>query len=144
MNSIKPIQILLVEDNEGDIYLTAEAFKEGKFSNKLSVVKNGEEALQYLLKEDPFHEAITPDLILLDINLPKIDGKEVLRIIKNNSTLKSIPVVILTTSSAEKDIIDSYNGHANCYIVKPVKLESFISVVNSIESFWISIVTLPS
>ena len=144
MNSIKPIKILLVEDNEGDIYLTVEAFKEGKFSNHLTVVKDGEEAINYLLKEGLYADAVTPDLILLDINLPKMDGKEVLRVIKNHEVLRSIPVVILTTSSAEKDIMDSYNGHANCYIVKPVKLESFLSVVNSIENFWISIVTLPS
>lgn len=144
MSTIKPIQIMLVEDNEGDIYLTMEAFKEGKFSNHLTVVRNGEEAVKYLLKEDPFANAVTPDLILLDINLPRMDGKEVLRVIKNHPTLKSIPVVMLTTSSAENDIMDSYNGYANCYIVKPVKLESFLSVVRSIEHFWMSIVVLPS
>lgn len=143
MNSHKPINILLVEDNEGDIYLTVEAFKDGKFKNQINVVRNGEEAIQYLFKEGTYSDAVTPDLILLDINLPKVDGKEVLRLIKNDETLRSIPVVILTTSSAEKDIIDSYNGHANCYILKPVKLESFLSVVQSIENFWISIVTLP-
>lgn len=143
MNLTKPIHILLVEDNEGDIYLTVDAFKDGKFKNQINVVRNGEEAIQYLFKEGPYSDAVTPDLILLDINLPKVDGKEVLRLIKNDETLRSIPVVILTTSSAEKDIIDSYNGHANCYILKPVKLESFLSVVQSIENFWISIVTLP-
>jgi chemotaxis family two-component system response regulator Rcp1 len=143
MNSHKPINILLVEDNEGDIYLTVEAFKDGKFKNQINVVRNGEEAIQYLFKEGTYSDAVTPDLILLDINLPKVDGKEVLRLIKNDETLRSIPVLILTTSSAEKDIIDSYNGHANCYILKPVKLESFLSVVQSIENFWISIVTLP-
>lgn len=143
MNLTKPIQILLVEDNEGDIYLTIDAFKDGKFENQINVVRNGEEAIRYLFKQEPYGNAVTPDLILLDINLPKVDGKEVLRLIKNDEKLRSIPVVILTTSSAEKDIIDSYNGHANCYILKPVKLESFLSVVQSIENFWISIVTLP-
>ena len=143
MHLPKPIHILLVEDNEGDIYLTLEAFKDGKFKNSISVVRDGAEALQYLLKEGKHQEAETPDLILLDINLPKMDGKEVLKVIKNHEALKSIPVIMLTTSSSETDIIDSYNGHANCYVVKPVKLETFLSVVRTIENFWISIVTLP-
>ena len=143
MHLPKPIHILLVEDNEGDIYLTLEAFKDGKFKNSISVVRDGAEALQYLLKEGKHQEAETPDLILLDINLPKMDGKEVLKVIKNHEALKSIPVIMLTTSSSETDIMDSYNGHANCYVVKPVKLETFLSVVRTIENFWISIVTLP-
>lgn len=143
MTFTKPVQILLVEDNEGDIYLTQEAFKEDKFKNELSIVRDGEEAISYLLKEEPFANATTPDMILLDINLPKMNGKEVLRVIKSHSLFKTIPVVMLTTSSSEKDVFESYSGYANCYIVKPVKLESFISVVKSIENFWISIVTLP-
>jgi two-component system, chemotaxis family, response regulator Rcp1 len=143
MTMTKPVQILLVEDNEGDIFLTQEAFREGKFSNELSIVRDGEEAIRYLLKEEPYEESTTPDMILLDINLPKMNGKEVLRIIKSHTLFKTIPVVILTTSSSEKDVFESYSGYANCYIVKPVKLESFITVVQSIENFWISIVTLP-
>ncbi len=143
MQLIKPIRILLVEDNEGDIILTEEAFREGKFSNKIDVVRDGEEAMRYLLKENPFTDAATPDMILLDINLPKIDGKNVLRFIKTHVVLKSIPVIILTTSAAEKDIDESYSGHANCYIIKPVRFDSFLSVVQSIENFWLSIVTLP-
>ncbi|XVJ67851.1 MAG: response regulator [Lacibacter sp.] len=143
MHLTKPIRILLVEDNEGDIYLTLEAFKEGKFNNSIAVVRDGAEALQYLLKEEPYTNVEMPDLILLDINLPKMDGKEVLKVIKSHEILKSIPVIILTTSSSETDIIDSYNGHANCYVIKPVKLETFLSVARSIENFWISIVTLP-
>jgi two-component system, chemotaxis family, response regulator Rcp1 len=143
MTMTKPVQILLVEDNEGDIFLTQEAFREGKFSNELSIVRDGEEAIRYLLKEEPYEESSTPDMILLDINLPKMNGKEVLRIIKSHTLFKTIPVVILTTSSSEKDVFESYSGYANCYIVKPVKLESFITVVQSIENFWISIVTLP-
>lgn len=143
MTVTKPVKILLIEDNEGDIYLTQEAFKEGKLNNELSIARDGEEAIRYLMKEGPFFNAPTPDMILLDINLPKINGKEVLGMIKNHPLLKTIPVVILTTSSAEKDVFDSYSGYANCYIVKPVKLESFISVVKSIENFWMSIVTLP-
>lgn len=143
MQLIKPINILLIEDNEGDILLTEEAFKEGKFSNKLTIVRDGEEAIRYLQKDEPYTNAPTPDMILLDINLPKINGKEVLRFIKNNNQLKSIPVIILTTSAAERDIDESYNRHANCYIIKPVRFDSFLSVVQSIENFWLSIVTLP-
>ena len=139
----KEVKILLVEDNEGDIVLTLEALKEVKVSNNISVVKDGEEALQYLKKEGRFNNAETPDLILLDINLPKIDGKEVLEEIKRDALLMTIPVVILTTSDAEKDILESYNFHANCYITKPVDFDKFIEVVRTTKDFWISIVQLP-
>ena len=137
------IHILLVEDNEGDIVLTLEALKEAKLRNKISVVRDGEEALQFLYREGKYAGAEPPQLILLDINLPRMDGKEVLNRIKNDPVLKKIIVVILTTSSSEKDILESYNNHANCYITKPVDLEKFIEVIHSIEGFWISIVQLP-
>jgi two-component system, chemotaxis family, response regulator Rcp1 len=137
------IHILLVEDNEGDIVLTLEALREAKLKNNISVVRDGEEALQFLYKEGKFADEETPQLILLDINLPKTDGKEVLQRIKYDPDLKKIPVVILTTSSSEKDILEAYNNHANCYITKPVDLDKFIQVIHTVEDFWISIVQLP-
>jgi CheY-like chemotaxis protein len=137
------IHILLVEDNEGDIVLTLEALKEAKLKNKISVVRNGEEALDFVYRKGRFSDVEIPQLILLDINLPKIDGKEVLYNIKTDPDLKKIPVVILTTSSSEKDILDAYNNYANCYITKPVDLDKFINVIHTIEDFWISIVQLP-
>jgi len=140
----KEVKILLVEDNEGDIVLTLEALKEAKVSNDIQVVKDGEEALQYLRKEGLFKKAETPDLILLDINLPKVDGKEVLAEIKKDKDLKIIPVVMLTTSDSEKDILESYQHHANCYITKPVDFEKFMHVVHMIKDFWLSIVQLPN
>ena len=140
----KDLTILLVEDNEGDIILTLEALKEANVSNTIHVVTDGEQALQYLQKQGRFNNAVTPDLILLDINLPKIDGKEVLAEIKKDTVLKVIPVVILTTSSSEKDILESYQHHANCYITKPVDFKNFTHVVNMITNFWISIVQLPN
>jgi CheY-like chemotaxis protein len=139
----KELVILLVEDNEGDIVLTVEALKEAKITNKVIVVRDGEEALSYLYREGGFADAELPDIIFLDINLPRIDGKEVLTRIKNDENLKFIPVVILTTSDSEKDIMDSYMSHANCYITKPVDFNKFIQVVNTIKNFWISIVKLP-
>jgi CheY-like chemotaxis protein len=140
---MKPVHILLVEDNEGDIVLTLEAFNDVKLRNKVSVVRDGEEAILFLNREGKFASAETPDIVLLDINLPKIDGKEVLSYIKRSETLKALPVVMLTTSSSEKDIQDAYSGFANCYITKPVDFTKFIDVVRSIENFWISIVELP-
>ena len=137
------IHILLVEDNEGDIVLTLEALKEAKLRNKISVVRDGEEALQFLYKEGKYVRQDSPQLILLDINLPKMDGKEVLNKIKSDPDLKKIPVVILTTSSSEKDILEAYNNYANCYITKPVDLDKFIDVIHTVEDFWISIVQLP-
>jgi chemotaxis family two-component system response regulator Rcp1 len=141
---MKEIDILLVEDNEGDIILTLEALKEGKLKNTVQVARDGQVALDMLLKVTPYENQITPDLILLDINLPKLDGIEVLNQIKTHSFLKRIPVIMLTTSSAEADILKSYNNYANCYISKPVSLASFMEVIASIEDFWISLVQLPS
>jgi len=140
----KEINILLVEDNEGDIVLTVEALNEAKINNTVIVLRDGEEALKYLMKEEPYQNAETPNLIFLDINLPKIDGKEVLAKIKNHDLLKVIPVVILTTSDSEKDILDSYTNHANCYITKPVDFKKFMEVIHRIKDFWISIVHLPN
>ena len=137
------VNILLVEDNEGDILLTLEALREAKVTNMVSVVKDGQEALRYLRKEGPFKDVSTPDIVLLDINLPKIDGKEVLSVIKNNERLKTIPVVMLTTSDSEIDICESYQSHANCYITKPVDFNKFMDVIHIIRDFWINIVQLP-
>ncbi|KPJ76337.1 MAG: response regulator [Planctomycetes bacterium SM23_25] len=141
--STKPAEVLLVEDNPGDARLTQEAFKEGKVLNVVRVVSDGEEALALLRRQDPFADAPRPDLILLDLNLPRKDGREVLAEIKADPDLKRIPVVILTTSKAEEDIARTYNLHANCYITKPVDLEQFLQVVRSIEDFWLAIVQLP-
>ena len=140
---MKEIHILLVEDNEGDIVLTLEALSDARIVNKISVARDGQEAIQFLKKEKGFQQSLSPDLILLDINLPKIDGMEVLAMIKNDQDLKRIPVIMLTTSSSEKDILASYDRHANCYITKPVDLTMFMSVIRTIEDFWISIVKLP-
>lgn len=141
---MKNVHVLLVEDNEGDVLLTMEALQEGKIVNKISVVRNGEEAIDFVEKRGEFSEVDTPDLILLDVNLPRKNGHEVLHYIKSVSGLKHIPVIMLTTSSAEADINLSYKNHANCYITKPVELESFMKVVTSIETFWINLVKLPS
>ena len=141
---MKPIHILLVEDNEGDIFLVTEALEEGKIVNKISVAKDGKEAIDFLEKKGKYQNAERPDLILLDVNLPKKNGHEVLEHIKSQKNLKQIPVIMLTTSSAEKDISMSYKNHANCFITKPVDVENFLKVVYSIENFWISIVTLPA
>ena len=139
----RPIEILLVEDNPGDVRLTIEALKEGKVRNNLSVARDGVEALAFLRRQGSYSEASRPDLILLDLNLPKKDGREVLADIKNDPLLRRIPVVVLTTSKAEEDILRTYDLHANCYITKPVDLEQFISVVRSIDDFWLSVVRLP-
>ena len=141
---MKSIHILLVEDNEGDIFLVTEALEEGKIVNKISVTKDGKEAIDFLEKKGKYQNAERPDLILLDVNLPKKNGHEVLEHIKSQKNFKQIPVIMLTTSSAEKDILMSYKNHANCYITKPVDVENFLKVVYSIENFWISIVTLPA
>ncbi len=138
------IEVLLVEDNPGDVRLTREALKDGRLLNNVTVVGDGMEALSFLRREGKYAGAATPDLILLDLNLPKKDGREVLAEIKADSRLRRIPVVVLTTSSAEEDILKTYDLHANCYITKPVDLEQFIRVVKSIEDFWLSIVKLPS
>lgn len=138
------IEILLVEDNPGDIRLTREAIKEYKILNNLSVVQDGEEAINFLKKKDKYEEAPTPDLVLLDLNLPKIDGREVLRIIKSDDDLKTIPVVVLSTSENDKDIISSYQNYASCYITKPIDFDQFITVIKELQNFWVSIVKLPS
>ena len=142
--SSTPINILLVEDNPGDIRLTQEVLKEGKVYNNLSIVENGIQAISFLKKENEYQEVSTPDLILLDLNLPKKDGREVLFDIKNDPELKKIPVVVLTTSQAEEDILKVYDLNANCFISKPVDLGQFIDVIKSIENFWLSIVKLPT
>ncbi len=139
----RPVEILLVEDNPGDIRLTKEAMKEANINNNLNVVEDGVEALAYLRKKGEFKNAIRPDLILLDLNLPKKNGREVLAEIKQDKNLKQIPVVILTVSKAEEDIIKTYELHANCFITKPVDMDQFIKVVKSIEDFWFTIVKLP-
>lgn len=139
----KPIEILLVEDNPGDVLLTQEALTENRILNRLSVAEDGIEAMDFLRSQGRFSTAPHPDLILLDLNLPRKNGFEVLQEIKLDPDLRRIPVVILTTSSADKDILRSYDLHANCYISKPVKWNEFIDVVHSIEHFWMSIVSLP-
>ncbi|HEY5367704.1 MAG TPA: response regulator [Hanamia sp.] len=140
----KEVQILLVEDNEGDIVLTLEALKAAKVVNGVHVVKDGEAALQYLRKEGKYKNMETPDLILLDLNLPKVDGMEVLTEMENDVGLVVIPVVMLTTSDSEKDILKSYQHHANCFITKPVDFDKFMHVVRMVKDFWIDIVKLPN
>jgi chemotaxis family two-component system response regulator Rcp1 len=139
----KPIDILLVEDNPGDARLAKEALKDSKIRNNLDIVGDGEEAMKYLKKEGKYVRVSRPDLILLDLNLPKKDGREVLKEIKENKDFKRIPVVILSMSKSEADILKTYNLHANCYITKPIDLDQFIKVVKSIEDFWLTIVKLP-
>jgi chemotaxis family two-component system response regulator Rcp1 len=139
----KTINILLVEDAPGDVRLTREALKEGKVLNTLYVVGDGVEALEFLKHEGKYARAPHPDIILLDLNLPRKDGRELLADIKNDSNLRRIPVVILTTSKSEEDIIKTYDLHANCYITKPMDLEKFIKVIRSVEDFWFTIVKLP-
>ena len=141
---IKPIEILMVEDNPVDVLVTREALKQGRITNNLSVAEDGEEALDFLFRTGQFSAAPRPDLILLDLNLPRKDGREILTELKNNPDLRSIPVVILTTSQAEEDVLRSYDCGANCFIVKPVDLEQFTSTIRSIEDFWFSIVKLPA
>jgi chemotaxis family two-component system response regulator Rcp1 len=138
-----PVQILLVEDNPADVRLTLEALKEGKIANNLNIAYDGVEALEFLRKLGKYADAPTVDLILLDLNLPRKDGREVLAEIKADDDLKRIPVVVMTTSKAEEDILRSYSLHANCYVVKPIDFDKFIEVVKAIEDFWVSIVTLP-
>jgi chemotaxis family two-component system response regulator Rcp1 len=137
------IEILLVEDNPADVRLTREALKEAKVRNQLHVVEDGVAAMEFLTRHGQYADAPRPDLILLDLNLPKKDGREVLEDIKMDDNLKRIPVVVLTTSQAEEDIVKSYNLHANCYVTKPVDLDQFITIVKSIEDFWLTIVKLP-
>ena len=141
--SVRPIEILLVEDNPGDIRLTQEALRDAKVRNDLHVTQNGLEALRFLRREEQYAQAPRPDLILLDLNLPVKDGMEALSEIKVDEDLRTIPVVILTTSQAEEDILKAYNLNANCYVTKPVDLGQFVEVVKAIEDFWLTIVKLP-
>jgi CheY-like chemotaxis protein len=144
MTNQEAIDVLLVEDDPGDVRLIREAFEENKVANRLSVVSDGVEALQYLRREDPFAGAPSPDLILLDLNLPRKDGREVLAEIKSDEALRRIPVVVLTTSKAEEDVLRSYDLHANAYVTKPVDYERFIGVVHQIDHFFVSVVKLPT
>jgi CheY-like chemotaxis protein len=140
----KPIEILLVEDNKGDVGLIEEVFEEAKIKNKLHVAEDGEEAMLYLRGKGKFLGSSRPDIIILDLNLPNKDGREVLREVKEDSSLKNIPVVILTTSGAKKDILKAYDLHANAYIIKPLDFDQFIKVAESIGNFWLEIVKLPT
>jgi len=146
LKQLSPINILLIEDNPADIRLTKEVLKHGKIKNNLSVVMDGEDALHFLRKTGKYAGMELPviDIILLDLNLPKKDGREVLAEIKSDPNLKQIPVIILTTSAAEQDILNTYSNHANCYIMKPVDFNQFINVVRTIEEFWLTIVKLPT
>lgn len=142
-NPVGPIDILLAEDNPADVRLTAEALKDGKVLHHLHPVNDGVEALAFLRREGKFSSAPRPDLILLDLNMPRKDGREVLQDIKNDALLKTIPVVVMTSSEAEQDIVEAYELHANCYVTKPVGLEEFIKVVQSVNEFWLTVVKLP-
>lgn len=139
----RPVEILLVEDNPGDVDLTLEALEDAKMRNHVSVARDGQEALDFLRGEDGFEDKPRPDLILLDLNLPKKDGREVLQIVKDDPALKSIPVVVLTTSSDEKDVLESYEHRANAYIVKPVDFDQFFRAIQALEDFWLTVVKLP-
>ncbi len=143
VSNTEPIEILLVEDNPGDARLAAEALKENKVRNNLYHVKDGVEAMRFLRRQAEYADAPQPDLVLLDLNLPRKDGHEVLKEMKGDAEMRKIPVVVLTTSAAERDLIKSYNLHANAYVVKPMSLDQFVEVVQAIEEFWLSIVKLP-
>ena len=142
--AVRPIEILLVEDNPGDVRLTQEVFKDSKIRNRLHVARDGEEAMTFLRNGVNRGDGARIDLILLDLNLPKKDGREVLAEIKADDGLKHIPVIVLTVSSAEEDILRSYNLHANCYLTKPIEFDEFVRIVRSIEDFWLAIVKLPA
>jgi chemotaxis family two-component system response regulator Rcp1 len=139
----KLVEILMVEDSRADVLMTREAFEEARLANTLHVVEDGVQAMQFLRQEAEFASSPRPDLILLDLNLPRKNGREVLAEIKTDPELRTIPVIVLTTSQAEQDILGAYNLHANCYIVKPVGFENFVTAIQSVESFWFSLVTLP-
>lgn len=141
--TVQPIEILLVEDNEGDVFLTTEALKAAKIVNNLSVARDGEEAMEFLQGAGRFTSAPRPDLVLLDLNLPRKDGRQVLAEIKKDPALRSIPVVILTSSQAEQDVVKVYDLHANAYIIKPMDFSNLMAIVGAIETFWFSVVKLP-
>jgi chemotaxis family two-component system response regulator Rcp1 len=143
LSAARPIEILLVEDSPSDVALTIEALQAGKIANNLNRVADGVEAIAYLKRQGEYARATRPDLIMLDLNLPRKDGRDVLKELKSDLSLKAIPIVVLTTSQSDKDVLESYELNANCYIVKPVDFERFIDVVKSIEHFWLTVVTLP-
>lgn len=143
LESIKPFEILLVEDNPGDVMLTQEAFQEGKLAHSLSIAVDGEEAMDFLCRRGAYADAPRPDLILLDLNLPKKDGREVLTELKSDPELHQIPVIVLTTSEAEPDVRNAYRLHANCYLTKPIQMDDFFRKIRLIEDFWLSVVRLP-
>ena len=140
----QPVEVLLVEDDPGDVLMTQEAFSDYKIANNLSIVTNGEDAIAYLRKQGRFADVPTPDLVLLDLNLPRRDGREVLRDIKGDPELRRVPVVVLTTSDAEEDVLSSYDLHANAYVRKPVDFEQFVAAVRAIDDFFIAVVRLPT
>jgi len=142
-NYSPPLEILLVDDSPGDVELVEEAFKEWRLVNRLSVTEDGEDAMKFLRHESPYEEAPTPDLILLDLNLPRKDGRQVLKEVKGDPTLSRIPVIVLTTSEAEQDILRAYELHANCYLTKPVHMDDFFRKIQAIEDFWLTLVRLP-
>ncbi|MGZ3498909.1 MAG: response regulator [Vulcanimicrobiaceae bacterium] len=143
IENVDIIEVLLVEDSPSDARLTEEAFKDGKLRNNLTIVRDGAEAMAYLRHEGKYASAVRPDLILLDLNLPKIDGREVLRRVKSDPDLQKIPIVVLTTSEAEEDVAKAYEYNANCYIRKPVDLRHFLEIISMVETFWLTIVKLP-
>lgn len=138
-----PFEILLVEDNPGDVFLTQEALREGSFAHRLSVAEDGEQAMCFLRREGKYRNAPRPDLILMDLNLPKKDGREVLAEVKNDPGLRHIPVIVLTMSEADQDIARAYRLHANCYLTKPIQMDDFWKMIRSVEDFWLNIVRLP-
>ena len=142
--STSPFEILLVEDNPGDVLLTREAFQVGRLAHRLSVVEDGEEALSFLRKEGKYKDAPRPDLMLLDLNIPRKDGRELLAEVKSDPALRHIPVIVLTTSDAEQDVWRAYKLHANCYLTKPVEMDDFLNKIRSVEEFWLTVVRLPT
>lgn len=140
----RPFEILLIEDNSGDVLLTKEAFEEIDYKDHINVARDGEDALDYLYKRGPYERAVRPDLILLDLNLPRKDGREVLQVIKQDESLRSIPVVVLTTSKSDRDIKICYDLHANCYITKPVDFEEFLAIMKQVVDYWLMLVRLPA
>jgi CheY-like chemotaxis protein len=143
MPPVKPIEVLLVEDDPGDVVMTREALAESKVLNALNVVSNGEDAMRFLRQEAPYEDAPRPGLVLLDLNLPRLDGREVLGLIKGDPDLRRIPVVVLTTSQAEEDVLRSYDLHANAFVTKPVDFDRFLEVIRQVDNFYISVVSLP-
>jgi CheY-like chemotaxis protein len=141
--SLTPIEVLLVEDDPGDVLMTREALREHPVNNRLTVLSDGDQALAYLRRQDPFEDAVRPDLVLLDLNLPRRDGREVLAEIKTDQALHHIPVVVLTTSAADEDVLHSYRLHANAYVTKPADFDRFVAVVRKIEEFFLGVVRLP-